>query len=105
MILSIRPTPMCSDLRSAVPLILFASRFAPWISARCICPGGSGSQTSSPPRSGYNPRVDACVNGAFQGARAAGRTEGGQVVPDPIRYSVGDEVSDALTAADPSIGS
>lgn len=44
------------------------------------------------------------MNGAFQGARAAGRTEGGHFVPDPIRYSVGDEVSDALTAADPSIG-
>jgi DNA-3-methyladenine glycosylase II len=44
------------------------------------------------------------VNGAFQGARAAGRTERGHFVPDPIRYSVGDEVSDALTAADPSIG-
>ena len=36
--------------------------------------------------------------------RAAGPTEGGHVVPGPIRYSVGDEVSDSLTAADPSIG-
>ena len=42
--------------------------------------------------------------GPSQGARAAGRTEGGHFVPEPRRYSAGDEVSDALTAADPSIG-
>lgn len=44
------------------------------------------------------------MNGAFQGVRIGERTEGDKVVPDPLRYSVGDEVSDALTAADPSIG-
>ena len=44
------------------------------------------------------------MHGAVKDPYADARTEGGRVVPGPMHYSVRDEVSDSLTAADPSIG-